>query len=318
MDANTPNPHPNWFWWQQNKTSCTAWRCNTNVWARLSCKSASLINRKNLGLGTQMLSENISCFSNQFKSKLIWDNTTSQNKFKIKHLVWKRICFALEFMEFIVHTSPYRAPGGIWWTGRLEGDIFGKWVFPLKKITQPHARVPAIPNKLMTKTKMLMIADITAPREWLNTVNALCSLERSLALMWGRRGWTMTSLLRPYQRGSKTLGGVKAQRGRNEQLPGKQRLGSSAEAPTAESICKDAAPRASRTKAGRDRRSWEGAGAALAPPGGRRRQHRAPAPAASWGQRPRPGSAGTDRETATWCTFTHSRAKGIMKTPQSP
>lgn len=34
---------------------------------------------------------------------------------------------------------------------------------------------------------MLIIADTTAPWEWLNTVNALCSLERSLALMWKGR-----------------------------------------------------------------------------------------------------------------------------------
>lgn len=114
----------------------------------------------------------------------------------------------------------------------------------------------------------------------------------------------MTSLLRPYQRGSKTLGGVKAQRGRNEQLPGKQRLGSSAEA-----------PQASRTQAGRDRRSWEGAGAALAPPGGRRRQHRAPAPAASRGQRPRPGSAGTDRENCHLVHIYAFQSKGNYENP---
>lgn len=163
-----------------------------------------------------------------------------------------------------IHTNPYHASGGIWWTERLEGDIFGKWVFPLKKITQPHARVLAIPNKLITKAKMLLIADITAPWEWRNTVNALCSLECSLALMWNRRGWTMCSQEptpwphscgltkgdpryweeeKHREEGMSCLGSSCS----HSDCSGYNPLGSSAEVPKEQSICYDPFPRAFRT-----------------------------------------------------------------------
>lgn len=144
-NLNVGDPHPSLLWWQHSKTWCTAWRCNTHVLLRRSCKSSVLSCGKTHVQEQRhmfILSVNVHLSaSNLNKNSLSVIETTLLHKTNLKfHLKSSSLEMAVRpsgiNTDCVVHTSTYCSSGSLWRIGGQESHIFAKWVFLLKKINR--------------------------------------------------------------------------------------------------------------------------------------------------------------------------------------